>query len=225
MSHTHSNPEKTALLVCDNPDFAKLTKKGLSSHGYSVQIAPTMEDALRILSSDILSLDYDIIVLDPYIGGRSNGEAVAAIRETCTRLPITLVTDKENVELDEVEQLRMGVFGATTSLSDKYHTIGKNVRKAQLTDAYLSGMIQEVASPIVELTMRKNEERLIGAVRKALNLETEEDVKQLNQARNTVQSFHNFMGSVTSGLGKAIGMALLVGVGYVISVWVKATKG
>ena len=213
--------KKTALLVCDNKKFSEETKKSLKEHNYNVQVAITLEDATRILSSNAFQDDYDIIILDPYINGSDNGEAVSKLRETGTCIPITLITDKDTIKIDDAEQLRLGVFGSTTSVSDSHHDVAKVAEKAEITDAYLSGLIKENAAIIIRhalseqnISIRQmlddHEHEMVNEFLKILGLNTNETMSDFKSLMYNTRIWNKFKDAALTGLGKTIGVGIVM---------------
>ncbi len=86
--------EARILLVEDERKVAQALEQGLSAEGYRVTVAPTGEDAFFVLSTK----EFDLVLLDLMLPGRSGLEILAALRQSNTNLPVLILTAKDSIE-------------------------------------------------------------------------------------------------------------------------------
>jgi len=91
------------LIVEDEIKAASYLKKGLSEHGFSVDIATTCEDGLHLARSE----GYDLIVLDVMLPDRLGWSVVQALRAEDNQVPVLFVTARDEVH-DRVYGLELG---------------------------------------------------------------------------------------------------------------------
>jgi DNA-binding response OmpR family regulator len=91
------------LIVEDEAKMAGLIRRGLRQEGMSADIAAKGEDALWMAGST----DYDAIVLDLMLPGRSGFQVLRDIRARKAALPVLILTAKDSVE-DRVTGLDAG---------------------------------------------------------------------------------------------------------------------
>ena len=91
------------LVVDDEPKMAQLLKRGLSEEGHVVDLAPDGEEAIWLAGAH----DYDAIVLDVMLPGRSGFDVARALRRDGIWSPILLLTARDAVG-DRVEGLDSG---------------------------------------------------------------------------------------------------------------------
>lgn len=83
------------LIIEDNKSVASFLQKGLKSASYSVDVAGTGKQGLRLA----LANDYDMVILDYYLPD-ANGEEVARwIREKKRDLPIIALSNEPKVDI------------------------------------------------------------------------------------------------------------------------------
>jgi DNA-binding response OmpR family regulator len=85
---------KRILLVEDEPRIASFINKGLRSHGFSVTIAESGEDALARVATN----EYDVVILDIGLPGRDGLSVLAELRGTGHRVPVIVLTARDGVE-------------------------------------------------------------------------------------------------------------------------------
>ena len=91
------------LVVEDERKVAKALQEGLESELYSVAVAHTGEDGFFRANSE----QFDLIILDVMLPGRSGIEVLAALRRQEPRVPVLLLTARDSVE-DRVSGLDAG---------------------------------------------------------------------------------------------------------------------
>jgi two-component system, OmpR family, copper resistance phosphate regulon response regulator CusR len=90
------------LIVEDEPKTAAYIRKGLTEHGFAVDIAANGVDGLHLGSS----LDYDVILLDVMLPGIDGWTVLRDIRNAKTT-PVLFLTARDNVP-DRVKGLELG---------------------------------------------------------------------------------------------------------------------
>jgi two-component system, OmpR family, response regulator len=91
------------LIVEDEPKMAALIRRGLQEEGYSPDAASTGDDAVWMADAT----DYDAIVLDVLLPGRSGIEVCRELRKAGTWTPVLMLTARDSVE-DRVSGLDAG---------------------------------------------------------------------------------------------------------------------
>jgi two-component system copper resistance phosphate regulon response regulator CusR len=91
------------LLVEDEADAAAVLARGLRERSYAVDVAADGEAALVAVSDN----DYDLVVLDRMLPGRSGLEVCRALRADGDRTPVLMLTARDAVA-DRVEGLDAG---------------------------------------------------------------------------------------------------------------------
>ncbi|GAB4000167.1 response regulator transcription factor [Spirosoma daeguense] len=81
------------LLVEDEPKVATFIKKGLQTQSYSVDIAPTGEEAKTLLSKN----RYDLIILDVNLPDITGLELAEYIRNQPSQVPILMLTALDTI--------------------------------------------------------------------------------------------------------------------------------
>ena len=82
------------LLVEDEPRAAQVLSKGLREQSYAVDVAATGDEALY----QAAITDYDAVVLDVMLPGRSGFDVLRDIRARKPSLPVLILTAKDSVE-------------------------------------------------------------------------------------------------------------------------------
>jgi len=90
------------LIVEDEPKTGLYLKKGLSEHGYSVDVARTGSEGLYLA----LETDYDLILLDVMLPGMTGWQVLAKLREK-KETPVLFLTARDQVD-DRVKGLELG---------------------------------------------------------------------------------------------------------------------
>jgi len=90
------------LIVEDEPKTGEYLKKGLTEHGYSVDVARTGADGLHLA----LETDYDLILLDVMLPGMNGWDVLAKLREK-KETPVLFLTARDQVD-DRVKGLELG---------------------------------------------------------------------------------------------------------------------
>src|SRR5688572_14088116 len=91
------------LLVEDEPDAAAMLARGLRERAYAVDVAADGDAALLAVSDN----DYDLVILDRLLPGRSGLEVCRTMRADGDRTPILMLTARGAVA-DRVEGLDAG---------------------------------------------------------------------------------------------------------------------
>src|ERR1700694_503599 len=82
------------LIVEDEPKVGKALSEGLKANGDEVTLAQTGEDGFFLASSH----QFDIIVLDVMLPGRSGIEVLKTLRKQGLQIPVLLLTAKDSIE-------------------------------------------------------------------------------------------------------------------------------
>jgi two-component system copper resistance phosphate regulon response regulator CusR len=90
------------LIVEDEPKTGDYLKKGLSEHGYAVDVARTGPDGLHLA----LEIDYDLILLDVMLPAMNGWQVLAKLRER-KETPVLFLTARDQVD-DRVKGLELG---------------------------------------------------------------------------------------------------------------------
>src|SRR2546426_11766155 len=90
------------LIVEDEPKTAAYAKKGLTEHGFVVDIAANGVDGRHLA----LSSDYDLVVLDIMLPGADGWTVLREIRER-KHTPVLFLTARDDVA-DRVRGLELG---------------------------------------------------------------------------------------------------------------------
>ena len=91
------------LLVEDETRIADFISRGLSEHGYAVDVALDGDEALQW--ADVAN--FDVIILDVMLPGRDGIEVCRTLRERRVRTPIVMLTAGDAVQ-DRVRGLDSG---------------------------------------------------------------------------------------------------------------------
>ncbi len=91
------------LVVEDERKVAKALQEGLEGEAYSVSVAYTGEDGFFQLSSE----QFDLLILDVMLPGRSGLQVLEAARKQGLRIPVLVLTAKDAIE-DRVRGLDAG---------------------------------------------------------------------------------------------------------------------
>jgi two-component system, OmpR family, response regulator len=94
--------DQTILIVEDDPKISTLLRNVLEDHGFAIREAATAAAALSALSSN----NIDLITLDIHLGKDNGVDLAREIRRT-SRVPIIMVTGKDDV-IDRVVGLEVG---------------------------------------------------------------------------------------------------------------------
>ena len=90
------------LIVEDEPKTGDYLKKGLSEHGYAVDVARTGPDGLHLA----LETDYDLILLDVMLPVLNGWQLLGMLREM-KETPVLFLTARDQVD-DRVKGLELG---------------------------------------------------------------------------------------------------------------------
>ena len=90
------------LIVEDEPKTGDYLKKGLTEHGYSVEVARTGADGLHLA----LESDFELILLDVMLPGMNGWQVLAKLREQ-KDTPVLFLTARDQVD-DRVKGLELG---------------------------------------------------------------------------------------------------------------------
>ncbi len=124
------------LVVDDDPSILEVLQLNLSRIGYRCRCVPDAQDILEQLGSD----DFDIVLLDLLLPGRSGLDAIRMIRRSFPNLPVIGMTCSESRSL-AVDAYRFGATGFLrkpfdlTMLED---TLRRSAQLGRLLSDYLS---------------------------------------------------------------------------------------
>jgi len=90
------------LIVEDEPKTGEYLKKGLTEHGYSVDVAKSGTEGLYLA----LETDYDLILLDVMLPGLNGWQVLGKLREK-KETPVLFLTARDQVD-DRVKGLELG---------------------------------------------------------------------------------------------------------------------
>lgn len=82
------------LLVEDEPEAARMLAKGLREHAYAVDISPDGEDA----SFRLATTDYDAVILDVTLPGKTGLAVSREAREGGSAVPILMLTARDAIQ-------------------------------------------------------------------------------------------------------------------------------
>lgn len=82
------------LIVEDERKVAQALREGLEGESYSVAVAHTGEDGFFLANSE----EFDLVVLDIMLPGRSGIEVLAAMRNRGMRTPVLMLTARDAIE-------------------------------------------------------------------------------------------------------------------------------
>ena len=91
------------LLVEDEKKTAAYLRKGLTEHGFAVEVAPEGEEGLRLA----LGGACDLLILDVMLPGRDGWSVLAELRQAGRRTPVLFLTARDAVR-DRVKGLELG---------------------------------------------------------------------------------------------------------------------
>jgi DNA-binding response OmpR family regulator len=91
------------LIVEDEPKLAAAVKEGLESEQHAVSVAPTGEEGFFLAQTQ----SFDLLIFDIMLPGRDGLEIVGCLRRLGHRIPILLLTSKDETE-DRVQGLDAG---------------------------------------------------------------------------------------------------------------------
>ena len=91
------------LVVEDDAKIAEALREGLTRESYLVSVANTGEEAFFLINSQ----NFDLVLLDIMLPGRSGLEILSAVRKTGLEIPVLLLTAKDAIE-DRVAGLDAG---------------------------------------------------------------------------------------------------------------------
>ena len=92
-----------ALVVEDEKKTSQYLKKGLSEHGFVVDVAENGEDGLHLA----ITGDYAIIILDVMLPGRDGWSVIRALRNSGKQTPVLFLTARDSVQ-DRINGLELG---------------------------------------------------------------------------------------------------------------------
>lgn len=91
------------LIVEDEKKTAEYLRKGLSEHGFVVDVAENGEDGLHLA----LTGDYTLVILDVMLPDRDGWSVIGALRESGRQTPVLFLTARDTVN-DKVKGLELG---------------------------------------------------------------------------------------------------------------------
>ncbi len=84
----------TALVIEDESSFAKLLQRLLAREAISVELATTWDEGLKRARSE----EFDVVLSDLYLGGRTALELTDRLRTLKPNLPVIIMTSKHTTE-------------------------------------------------------------------------------------------------------------------------------
>lgn len=91
------------LLAEDDPKTSAYLRRGLTEHGFVVDVADNGSDALRLA----LEAEYDLVVLDVVMPGADGWAVLSEMRRRGRQTPVLFLTARDAVE-DRVKGLELG---------------------------------------------------------------------------------------------------------------------
>ncbi|MBX5496246.1 MAG: response regulator, partial [Bryobacteraceae bacterium] len=82
------------LVVEDEPKLANALKDGLEDEKYRVSVATSGEEGFYLLHSD----QFDLLMLDVMLPGRSGFEILARLRQNGMKIPVLLLTARDSID-------------------------------------------------------------------------------------------------------------------------------
>lgn len=116
------------LVIEDEPGIVDFLERGLSAHGFDVSSATDGISGTEKALGD----EFDLVVLDMMLPGRSGAEVLSALRETKPGLPVIVLTARGEIE-DRIAGLDAGAVDYLTkpfSLSELAARIRAQLRAA-----------------------------------------------------------------------------------------------
>ncbi len=96
-------PNRRILVVEDEPKVAEALKEGLTQEGYRVVATHSGEDAFFQANAE----EYDLILLDLMLPGRSGLEILSTLRKKGSKTPVLILTARDSIE-DRIQGLDTG---------------------------------------------------------------------------------------------------------------------
>jgi DNA-binding response OmpR family regulator len=93
-------PQRTVLVVDDDPAIRLLCRVNLELDGHSVTEAGTLDDAREAIVEDT----FDLVILDVHVAGGDGRDLLAELRRSKPQLPVALLTGSA----DRSELVRTG---------------------------------------------------------------------------------------------------------------------
>jgi len=97
------------LVVDDEEPFRRLLKKELTRKGFSVEVAPEGETALKLLKESV----FDLLLLDVLMPGLDGISVMKRLRKDPTAPPVIVLTGKATIET-AVEAMKNGAYDYLT---------------------------------------------------------------------------------------------------------------
>ncbi|HEY3278356.1 MAG TPA: heavy metal response regulator transcription factor [Syntrophorhabdaceae bacterium] len=92
-----------ALIVEDEKKTSQYLKKGLSEHGFVVDVAENGEDGLHLAVTG----DYAIVILDIMLPGRDGWSVIRELRASGKQTPVLFLTARDSLQ-DRINGLELG---------------------------------------------------------------------------------------------------------------------
>ncbi len=125
------------LLVEDEKKISSLIRKGLESHGFSVDATATGDDGYLLATTR----PYDVIVLDIMLPGRDGLSILRNLRERKLAVPVILLTARSELN-ERVEGLNLGADDYLT----KPFFIDGLIARIRAVARRVSGAVQSILS-------------------------------------------------------------------------------
>jgi DNA-binding response OmpR family regulator len=145
------------LVVEDTQKVARALQEGLEAEAYSVTLAQTGEEGFFLVSSE----QFDLVVLDVMLPGRSGIQVLSAMRKGGVKTPVLVLTAKDAVE-DRVLGLDAGADDylvkpfAFAELSARVRAL---LRRGK-TEPAATLKVQDLYMDLVSRTVRRGDQTL-----------------------------------------------------------------
>jgi len=127
------------LIIEDDPRIVSFLVKGLGAEGYATTAIADGEAAVREAGFGLE--DYDLVLLDLGLPGRSGEDVLAAVRRKAPNLPVIILTARAEIE-DKIRGLNLGANDYVTK-PFSFEELLARVRSALRTST------QQVATKLV----------------------------------------------------------------------------
>ena len=105
-----------SILIVDNPGAREVLAEELAFKGYTVMITGDGETAREAFGT----CRPDLVILDPFLRGRSRWDLLAAMKEESPSLPVLIVTDYATYRQDPHLALADGYLNKDSCAQDLY---------------------------------------------------------------------------------------------------------
>ncbi|MBY0415365.1 MAG: response regulator transcription factor [Bdellovibrionales bacterium] len=184
------------LIVEDQPKMASFIKKGLTSHGYYVDVSETGSGAESMISET----EYDLVVLDVNLPDQNGMDTARHLRRDGARMPILMLTALSTTK-DKIHGLDSGADDYLTKPFDFEELLarirallrrngGSETSKLRFCDIELDLVQRKVSRAQIEVTLTAKEFSLLeyfmrNPGRPITRIEISEHVWDVNFDTNT----------------------------------------